>query len=99
MLYNASSRVARASCAIPVKSEHLNTTDKDKMMKAKMTEILFSLSFISYLVSVLGQSSYCNFSPDHTLCKHEGIGPACGQPLARRLEEEEKRMVVDYHNR
>ena len=82
----------------PEKSEYLNTTDRDKM-KAKKTEIMFSLSFISFLGIVLGQSSYCDFSPDHTLCKHEGIGPACGQPLARRLEEGEKKMVVDYHNR
>ena len=45
--------------------------------------------------SVLSQSSYSSISPEHTLCKYGGVGPACGQIGG----EEEKGMVLDYHNR
>ena len=49
--------------------------------------------------SVLSQSTYSSISPEHTLCKYGGVGPACGQIGGRGVGEQEKGMVLDYHNR
>ena len=52
-----------------------------------------------FVCSVSGQGDYCSITTEHTLCKYEGVGPVCGDTLARGVTNMERRMVVDYHNR
>jgi hypothetical protein len=55
------------------------------------------------LLAALGcgaqSSDYCGITPQHTACRHRGIGPACGRPGERGLAGREQEEVVDYHNR
>ncbi|KAK8399007.1 hypothetical protein O3P69_004240 [Scylla paramamosain] len=45
-------------------------------------------------------TDYCKISPEHTMCKYPGIGPACGtQVLAREVSSEEADFIVELHNK
>ena len=63
------------------------------------------LRLISVLLVVTGgargQSSYCGFSPQHTLCLHrEGeTGSACGALKSRGVSGPERDLIVETHNR
>ena len=41
---------------------------------------------------------YCRISPDHTMCRFAGVGPACGRPIARGINDDDKKLLVDLHN-
>lgn len=46
------------------------------------------------------QSNYCGITPEHTMCKYQGIGPACnGNALRRGVTPEEIKEILDSHNR
>jgi len=49
---------------------------------------------------VLPQPDYCSISKQHTMCGYKGLGPKCGgRDLGRRVTEEEKRIILDTHNK
>ncbi|XP_023341113.1 venom allergen 5.01 isoform X2 [Eurytemora carolleeae] len=47
----------------------------------------------------LGQENYCQITPQHTLCKHQGLGAACGSVLENGLGDQEISQILDHHNR
>jgi len=54
---------------------------------------------VSGLSLALTQSNYCSISQQHTLCRYQGVGPECRQHNERGLSLQEKKEILDYHNR
>ena len=49
---------------------------------------------------VAGQANYCEFTPQHTMCRYQGgPGRSCGPLQDQGLEPREQDQVVQYHNR
>jgi len=45
------------------------------------------------------QSQYCTFTPDHTLCKHRGLGPTCGnQVITQGVSQKDAVTILHQHN-
>jgi len=53
-----------------------------------------------WLPSVAPKPDYCAISKQHTMCGYQGLGPKCGgRDLGRKVTEEEKRIILDTHNK
>ena len=46
-----------------------------------------------------GQANYCEFTPQHTMCRYQGPGRSCGPLQDQGLDQREKDQVLQYHNR
>ncbi|XP_063586866.1 CRISP/Allergen/PR-1-like [Penaeus indicus] len=46
-----------------------------------------------------GQSPYCSFTPEHTLCGASGLGPTCGSQVpGRGVSAQDAALIVAQHN-
>ena len=64
-------------------------------MSALVSSLLLSLA----PVSVISQTDWCGLSPQHTLCLHQGPGPACISLSQSGVSSEEAKTITDTHNR
>jgi len=65
----------------------------------KMLSVMF-LMVATSITTTNSQSDYCSFTEKHTMCQYQGPGPACnGKPLARGITEQEKKEILDIHNK
>jgi len=45
------------------------------------------------------QNQYCSFTPEHTLCKHKGLGPTCGnQVISQGVSQKDAVIILHQHN-
>jgi len=45
------------------------------------------------------QNQYCRFTPEHTLCKHRGLGPTCGnQVITQGVSQQDAVLILHQHN-
>jgi len=45
------------------------------------------------------QNQYCSFTPEHTLCKHRGLGPTCGnQVIHQGVSQKDAVTILHQHN-
>lgn len=48
---------------------------------------------------VAGQSPYCSFTPEHTLCRASGLGPTCGSQVpGRGVSAQDAALILAQHN-
>ena len=50
-------------------------------------------------VSVISQTDWCRLSPQHTMCLHQGPGPACVSLAQSGVSSKEAKTITDLHNR
>ena len=49
---------------------------------------------------VAGQEQdYCQLSAEHTMCRYQGLGPACLALSHRGVASQEAKIITDTHNR
>ena len=49
---------------------------------------------------VAGQEQdYCQLSAQHTMCRYQGLGPACLALSHRGVTSQEAKIITDTHNR
>lgn len=55
--------------------------------------------FLLFLLPYARSQNYCELSPQHTLCQHQGVGPACNEgPLSKGVTEDEIERILSVHN-
>ncbi|XP_018024821.1 cell wall protein PRY3 [Hyalella azteca] len=68
----------------------------------KLSAVVQLLSLLLYIQSVYSQQlqQYCTFSPQHTLCKTTGMGPACGRNVpVRGVTAADIATITNGHNK
>ncbi|CAB4068076.1 CRISP [Lepeophtheirus salmonis] len=55
---------------------------------------------VSFIVNnVNGNNSYCRISPQHTMCRYQGINSKCGNVISREvMSQAERNEIVNLHN-
>ena len=56
-------------------------------------------SLLLSLASVMSQTDWCRLSPQHTMCLHQGPGPACVSLSQSGVSNKEAKTITDIHNR
>ena len=58
------------------------------------------LVVVAMVGMVSGQAQdYCQLSPQHTMCRYQGLGPACLALSHRGVTSQEAKIITDTHNR
>ncbi|TRY61987.1 hypothetical protein TCAL_10710 [Tigriopus californicus] len=60
---------------------------------------LLLASILLAAVQSQGNNDYCQISPQHTVCRFQGLSERCGVPHAQGLNSNEMKTVVELHNK